>query len=173
MAEIQSQQLNQKHAGVKRGKKLSTRVDLTPMVDLGFLLITFFIFTTSLTQPMAFKLALPDESHPPIVDNDVNEHKVISLVLKDNQTVGYYFGTDLQHMQFTDYATGVRKVILQKKADMLRRYGRSDDLMVLIKPTDNAAYGNVVNALDEMLITNVKIYMLLDARPEEALVAVR
>jgi len=166
MAEIQSQQLNQKHAGVKRSKKLSTRVDLTPMVDLGFLLITFFIFTTSLTQPKAFKLALPDESR---VENGttVNENKVISLVLKDDQTVGYYFGTDLQHMQFTDYATGLRKVILQKKAAMIKQYSKDDDLTVLIKPTDNAAYGNVVDALDEMLITNVKIYMLLDAKPEE------
>lgn len=117
MAEIQSQQLNQKHAGVKRSKKLSTRVDLNPMVDLGFLLITFFIFTTSLSEPKAFKLAMPDESS--IVDyKTVNENKVISLILKDNQTVGYYFGTDVQHMQFTDYATGLRKVLLQKKADM-------------------------------------------------------
>lgn len=172
MAEIQSQQLNQKHAGVKRSKKLSTRVDLTPMVDLGFLLITFFIFTTSLSEPKAFKLALPDESS--IVDyNKVNENKVISLVLKDNQTVGYYLGTDLQHMQFTNYATDLRSIILQKKADMVRQYGKADDLMVLIKPTDNAAYGNVVDALDEMLITNVKIYMLLDAKPEEALMAAR
>lgn len=172
MAEIQSQQLNQKHAGVKRSKKLSTRVDLTPMVDLGFLLITFFIFTTSLSEPKAFKLAMPDESS--IVDYiTVNENKVISLILKDNQTVGYYFGTDVQHMQFTDYATGLRKVLLQKKADMVKQYGKADDLMALIKPTDNAAYGDVVNALDEMLITNVKIYMLLDAKPEEVYVAAR
>lgn len=45
--------------------------------------------------------------------------------------------------------------------------------MALIKPTDNAAYGDVVNALDEMLITNVKIYMLLDAKPEEVQVAAK
>jgi len=44
---------------------------------------------------------------------------------------------------------------------------------VLIKPTDNADYKDVIAALDEMLITNVKIYMLLDAGKEETSVVIR
>ncbi|HWB28070.1 MAG TPA: biopolymer transporter ExbD [Chitinophagaceae bacterium] len=170
MAEMQSQQLQQKNKGVKRSKKLSTRVDLTPMVDLGFLLITFFVFTTSLSKPKVMALNLPQDKN--IKDSSVSqESKTLSLILKDDKTVGYYYGTDMQHMQFTNYATGLRNVIIKKQQEVTRRYGKPDDLMVLIKPTDKATYGKVVETLDEMLITNVKIYMLLEATVQEAAIA--
>ena len=170
MAEIQSQQLQQKGVGVQRSKKLSTRVDLTPMVDLGFLLITFFIFTTSLSQPMAMHLNMPQEKDvtKPMI---LTETKALTLILKDDKTVGYYYGSDVQNMQFTNYGTGLRNIILQKKAAVTQRYGKPDDLMVLIKPTDSAVYKDVVAALDEMKINDVHVYMLLDTNAEENKIA--
>ncbi len=172
MAEIQSQQLQQKHAGAKRCKKLSTRIDLTPMVDLGFLLITFFVFTTSLDKPKIIKLALPDE-HKITDIPKLPEGKSLTLVLIDNNKIGYYIGADVNTMQFTNYSPeGLRGIIIQRESAVKKRYGSPDELMVLIKPTDNASYKNVIETMDEMLINNVGRYMLLDASAAEKLAGI-
>ena len=76
--------------GVKKSKKLSTRVDLTPMVDLGFLLITFFIFTTTMSEPTSMKLNLPKDVKDPKDFMDLKESSVITIIpSKDNQI--YYY----------------------------------------------------------------------------------
>ncbi len=169
MAEIQSQQLQAKHGGVQRAKKLSTRVDLTPMVDLGFLLITFFVFTTTMHKPVDMQVNMPANGE----GGKVNEKNILTLVLENDKRVGYYFGDDVSTMQFTNYGqAGLRDIILQKQASVKKRTGDEQQLVVLIKPTDNASYKNVVQTLDEMLITNVSRYMLLDATSAETAVAV-
>src|ERR1700743_3403942 len=92
-----------KGRGVKRLKKLSTRVDLTPMVDLGFLLITFFIFTTTMSQPTALKMFLPKDVDKPEDQNKVKESAVITLMPSKQDKVYYYEGLDPSKIQTSDF----------------------------------------------------------------------
>lgn len=161
MAELQTSE-SRNRKGLHRNKKLSTRVDLTPMVDLGFLLITFFIFTTALSEPSSITLPLPDESE---TDNPTvtGERKTISLLLNANNTILYYQGSNTNAIQQTDYSSnGLRAVLLAKIKQVKTEFGFNAEPVVLIKPLAASSYGNLVNVLDEMMINGVKKYMLLD-----------
>lgn len=151
-----------------RSKKLSTRVDLTPMVDLGFLLITFFIFTTTLNASTAMKLVMPADNDPAQKPPVTAESKTISFLLGGDNTISFYNGSAVQEMQPTSYtASGIRSVIMQKMAGVEKKFGNRNEMVVLIKPTNEASYKNVVAVLDEMLINQVKKYVLMDASPDE------
>jgi biopolymer transport protein ExbD len=101
MAEMEVKQSSKKGPGVKKGKKLSTRVDLTPMVDLGFLLITFFIFTTTVQQPTSMNLNMPKDTKDPNLDMKVKESGSLTLLLGKGNVVYYYEGNDPSKMQTT------------------------------------------------------------------------
>jgi biopolymer transport protein ExbD len=151
---------HKKGPGVKKGKKLSTRVDLTPMVDLGFLLITFFIFTTTMSQPTAMHLYLPKD----VKDDEKNKVKnsaVLTLMLGKNDVVYYYEGDSAQGLKPTDFKK-VRDIIIDKK-----RRTNPSDFVVIIKPSVDATYKNTVNILDEMTIDQVKRYAMVDISPVE------
>jgi Biopolymer transport protein len=159
MADIQQSDNNRKHAGT-RSKKLSTRVDLTPMVDLGFLLITFFIFTTTLSTPTAMKLVVPANGP----NTQAPESKTLSLILAGNNRVEYYKGNNIQSLQTTNYSVeGLRQVIQTAKNTLANR----NDLIVLIKPSEFSSYQNIVATLDEMKINDVKRYVLMDMTSNE------
>ncbi|MDR0793451.1 MAG: biopolymer transporter ExbD [Chitinophagaceae bacterium] len=159
MAEIQINNKNSSRTGA-RSKKRSTRVDLTPMVDLGFLLITFFMFTTSLSTPTVMKLAVPENGD----NSQAPESKTLNLILAGNNRVEYYKGNDIQSMQTTDYSSeGLRSVIQTAKNNLPNR----NDLIVLIKPGELSSYKNVVATLDEMTINDVKRYVLMDMTDAE------
>ena len=152
---------HKKGPGVKKGKKLSTRVDLTPMVDLGFLLITFFIFTTTMSQPTAMRLFLPKDVKDPNEQNKVKNSAVITLMLGKQDKIYYYEGDDPTKLQQTDFKK-VRDIVIDKK-------NRTDpkDFVVVIKPTVDASYKNTVNILDEMTIDNIHRYAMVDISPDE------
>jgi biopolymer transport protein ExbD len=147
--------------GVKKGKKLSTRVDLTPMVDLGFLLITFFIFTTTLAEPTSMNLNMPKDTDKPDEVNKVKESGSLTLMLGKGNVIYYYFGNDPTKMQTTGYKD-VRNVILDKKKST-----PVDDLFIIIKPDKDATYKNAVDVLDEMTIDDIGRYAMVDPTPDE------
>jgi biopolymer transport protein ExbD len=152
---------HKKGPGVKKGKKMSTRVDLTPMVDLGFLLITFFMFTTTLSSPTAMKLTLPDETATPDQQNEAAKSGAFTILLGKGDQVYYYEGDDPSKMQVTNYK-GIREKILDKKSRT-----PEDKLVMIIKPDQDATYKNTVDILDEMTINEILKYAMVSIRPDE------
>ena len=150
---------HKKGSGVKKGKKLSTRIDLTPMVDLGFLLITFFIFTTTMSQPTAFKLNLPKDAENHDDDTKIKNSGALTILLGKDDNVFYYEGIlDPAGKNFKSSTfKSIRDVIIEKKKST-----DDKDFFVVIKPNDECNYKNVIDVLDEMAINVVKRYALVD-----------
>ena len=153
MAEMQAEpDKGKKGPGVKKGKKLSTKVDLTPMVDLGFLLITFFVFTTTMSQSTAMNMNEPkDDTNSEL---KVKESGAMTILLGKQDQVYYYYGTldstklseQFLHTNFKD----IRGLIVKKKKET-----PIDDLMYIIKSDDESTFKNAINILDEMSISAI------------------
>lgn len=159
---------NRQKAGVPKAKKISLRVDLTPLVDLGFLLISFFIFTTTLAKPTAMKLVMPDDS---IISNpsEVPESKTLNLILGANNEAYTYNDKELNNIKnIGSSKTAIRTSLIKKKHELKNNFGTDSGMIVLIKPLPESNYADVINALDEMLICNIKTYVLMDAGEEES-----
>lgn len=179
--------IQRKSAGVNKIKKRFTKVDMTPMVDLGFLLITFFIYTTTMSSPSVMNLVMP-------IDKDVNDSLYVKrsgamtiLIGKENQL--YYYMGELQDEStnvLTADITSIRSKIANKKQEVIRNHihdqscimiNKNDkqsnacldrDLMVIIKPGKEANYKSIIDLLDEMAINGVKRYALVDIEPDES-----
>ena len=155
--------------GFGNGKKLSTRVDLTPMVDLGFILITFFVFTATLSEPSAMTLVMPADGGEPM---PVRDSRTLTVIPAGNNQVFFYHGilSEAVVNGRVGMVSGaeIGDLIREKQAylDVLQS-GSKKDLMLIIKPTAGASYRNVVDVLDEVAINEVKHYAMSDLYPEE------
>lgn len=183
MAEIQEQGGGGKKDGKVRSKKMSTKVDFTAMVDLAFLLITFFMLTTTLAKPNIMPIIMPEKKDLNEKDLEATkESQVLTLLLGANDKVYFYEGITDAKLDSTDYsAEGMRKVILDKKDRVKAQWGEdekddpknpgqkkmSSKLNVIIKPTKDSRYKNLVDAFDEMKICNVARYVMLDISKQE------
>jgi biopolymer transport protein ExbD len=155
---------HKKGPGVKKAKKMSTRVDMTPMVDLGFLLITFFIFTTTMAQPTAMNLFMPKDVDKPEDQNKVKESGAFTILLGKQDIVYFYEGLDPAtegNFRTATFKT-IRDEIIRKKQST-----KADDLVIIIKPSEDATYKNTVDILDEMTISEIKRYAMVDISPVE------
>lgn len=183
MAEVNTDSGGGKKKGGKvRSKKMSTKIDFTPMVDLGFLLITFFMLTTTLAKPQIMAIIMPEKDIKPDEAEATKESQVLTLLLGANDKVYYYEGISDAKLDSTDYsAEGLRKVILDKKERVKNQWQEEEKedpknpgqmkkiskLNVIIKPTDKARYKNMVDAFDEMKICNIARYVMLDVSKQE------
>ncbi len=146
-------------------KKKNTRVDLTPMVDLGFLLITFFVFTTTMSKPTVMKVDMPfDKTNE---NNLVCSSCVLTVLLCNDDVIKYYEGDfSIAKVQSINYA-GIREVIRTKKELVKQVLGTSDQFVLIIKPTGESSFKNFVDITDEVTINQVKRYYLDEVSPVE------
>ena len=134
---------------------------MTPMVDLGFLLITFFIFTTTMAQPTAMNLFMPKDVEKQEEQNKVKESGAFTIMLGKEDQVYYYEGLDPTQLKSASFKT-IRDEIIRKKKST-----NPEDLVMIIKPTPDATYKNTVDILDEMTINEIKRYAMVDVSPVE------
>jgi len=146
------------------------------MVDLAFLLITFFMLTTSLSKPQSMSLGLPDKDPKDKTDDvKVDENRTMTVVLGENDKMFYYMGiinTPMVPKVIAYGKDGIRKELLKRKKEVLAystAKGRPDQgMIVIIKPGKKSTYKNVVDILDEMAISSIPTYTIVnDFLPEE------
>ena len=196
MAEIQESG-NKKKGGKNKQKKMTVRVDFTPMVDMNMLLITFFMLCTSLSKPQTMEISMPSNDKK----SKVKASQAITLLLGGDDKLYYYDGEpnykDYSSLKETTYkADGLRAMLLQRnraavnevnelkqqklnlkisEEEFTKKLGEiksgKDTPTVIIKATDDASYKNLIDALDEMQICNIGKYVITDiAEADEFLI---
>lgn len=156
-----------KHKGGKRSKKMSTRVDMTPMVDLAFLLVTFFMLTTTFNKPTVMDIKMPAKTKVKEEQQEIKESQSMTVIMDGGDTLWYYQGIQNPELMQSDYSSkGIREVIMQKKKDIIAATGENK-INVLLKATNRANYKNIVDMFDEMSIASVPVYALVDMSSSE------
>jgi biopolymer transport protein ExbD len=156
-------------ASIDTGKKGAPHVDMTPMVDLGFLLITFFMLATTFSKPKTMEIIKPAKNKDEDKAPPLKKSRSLSILLGERDRVYFYVASDEDlakgnlKVDSADFsAKGVRGVIRNRQEEVAQQYGSKDTLIVLIKAMPKAKYKNMVDILDEMRITGVKAYALVD-----------
>ncbi|RNI28617.1 ExbD/TolR family protein [Rufibacter latericius] len=160
MAEIQQQGGDE--GGKKRAKKGSTKVDMTPMVDLGFLLLTFFVMTTTLAKPQIMEINMPVKPKDRQEQNELKASNAFTVLLGADNRIFFYRGLHQPNMNIIPQVeesnwsgTGIRKTVLEATR-------ANPNLVVLIKADETSSYKNLVDILDEMSITNTQKYAVVE-----------
>lgn len=193
MAEVQQSGGGQDKKG--KMKKQNLRVDFTPMVDMNMLLITFFMFCTTLSKPQVMDIAMPADSKdiPEEMRTQTKESLTLTVLLGANDTIYYYAGkanySDHTSLVATNYSPeGLRAVLLERNAPIVAKMRElrlekaknslmtdqqfqeqakkikdvKDGQVIIIKPTKDSSFKNLVDVLDEMQICSIDTYAIVD-----------
>jgi biopolymer transport protein ExbD len=136
----------------KKGRRLGIRIDMTPLVDVAFLLLTFFMFTTSMSRPQTMEINLP----PQDVKVEVGESNLLTIRVNQKGDVFWNFGIDLPKK--LDRAE-LRKFLKEKSQG-------NPKLTTLVKVDREGRYSMLVNMIDELNLAQIQrfsIAPLLDA----------
>ncbi|MFW0735946.1 ExbD/TolR family protein [Flavobacterium sp. T12S277] len=159
-----------------RSKKLSTKVDLTAMVSVSFLLIVFFMVTIELAKPRGIDLGLPDYSDTCGGRGCIRGNRLYTIILDDNDNIITYSGVlsyPLEAPKKVKFGkNGIRKEVFLKKkevSDYMVSVGKpKNGVIVFIKPSKKSNFKNLVDILDEMKIAGINSYAIInDFMPEE------
>lgn len=149
-----------KKDGKVRTKKQSTRVDLTAMVDLAFLLITFFMLTTSLSKPQAMDVTKPDKDEKNEDSRlDLKASKTMTILLGKGNKVAWYMGMAGESAPTIESLSQIDKSIIENRKKAEQTPG---DFVVLVKPTSGATLRNFVDIMDELEILKVNVRQIDD-----------
>lgn len=181
----------------KRAKKHSSRVDMTPMVDLGFLLLTFFVLTTQFSKPKTMEINMPVIPKDTTKRMKIEDETALTLLLTEKkEKIFYYYGKfkpDASIIKTTDYSKeGVRKVFRDRNKEVIEQVkklkdqlmkrqiadstykrkameikGAKEAVFVIVKADEKAKYKNVVDVVDELNIADVGKYALVDISAAE------
>jgi biopolymer transport protein ExbD len=174
MAELNTDDGGGKKGGKVRAKKGNSKVDLTAMVDLAFLLITFFMLTTSLSKPKSMDLGMPDKQKKDEKTEEllVADNRTLTILLGADNKIDWYMGqfaTPLAGPEDSSYGkNGIRKELLSRVKSVPEvTKDPKKGLIVIIKPSKKSTYKNLVDILDEMAICKVPTYAIVDITPGE------
>ena len=125
MGEIIQEEKHEK-GGKKKPKKHSTNIDMTPMVDLMCLLITFFMLTTAFSKPKIMEITMPEKTTDDKPAPKVNDKRVVNVIMSGDDKVYYYFGLadpkKPPELIKSDYSKdGIRKMLLKRNKNVFKQ----------------------------------------------------
>jgi len=160
MAEITQSSGSGKRSKVRR-TRTSTRIDMTPMVDLAFLLLTFFVMTTTLSKGFVAIVDMPEKESEINKPMPIPEKRALTLILGEKNKIYWYQGVTDPKVEVTDFSNdGIRKVLADKKQEI-------KNMFVLIKATNHSKYQNMIDIIDELSIASIKNYAIVDMTPTD------
>lgn len=136
------------------------------MVDLGFILVSFFVFTSAITRQTAMQIITPN-------DNEAGSHDricqscALTFISLQGDSIWFFEGMEAHANYQRCNISEVRSIMVNKKK-ALQAQGANKDLQVIIKCASNSEYSDMVNLIDECNISLVKRYYLDELSPEQA-----